>query len=227
MTYPFSVIDGSNNAPLMVHFTVNPDTPIGTDVWEFGEIAHNGVWTRPSRTLDSDGPVPTPGKRYPYVGSGRDVLYVIGASPAVSKTVDRSSLKPGSAATYTLTYSANGSGALPPTIDDYRLVDVLPLGMHFVTGSASEEPTSVTIDGSGREVLTWVLDDVPTNQANTLTYQACRRVGHAGAGVDQHRDLIGRRAGQPPREGSGDGVDQRVHADLEDGGHAVHPEPHR
>lgn len=171
VTYPFSVIDGSNNAPLMVHFTVNPNTPIGTDVWEFGEVAHNGVWVRPSRTLDANGPVPTPGKRYPYVGNGRDVLYVIGATPAVAKSVDRATVKPGVPATYTLRYSANGTGAIPPTVNDYRIVDTLPAGMTYVAGSASPEP-SVSTNGSGQQVLTWVLDGVPTNTANTLTYQA-------------------------------------------------------
>jgi uncharacterized repeat protein (TIGR01451 family) len=172
VTYPFSVIEGSNNSPLMVHFTVNPSTPVGTDVWEFGEVAHNGVWVRPSRTLDpADGPVPTSGKRYPYVGSGRDVLYVIGAIPAVSKSVDRSTLKPGVPATYTLSYSANGTGAIPPTVDDYQLVDTLPVGMTYVAGSATPEP-AVSTNGSGQEVLTWTLDGVPTNTPQTLTYRA-------------------------------------------------------
>jgi uncharacterized repeat protein (TIGR01451 family) len=171
VSYPFSVIDGSNNAPLMVHFTINPDTPIGTDVWEFGELEHNGVWDRPSRTLDANGPVPTPGKRYPYVGSGRDVLYVIGATPAISKSVDRTTVRPGTPATYTLTYSANGSGAIPAKIDNYQIVDTLPPGMTYVSGSAQTAP-SVSTNGAGRQVLTWNLDAVPTNTSNTLTYQA-------------------------------------------------------
>ncbi|WP_198663890.1 DUF7927 domain-containing protein [Jiangella endophytica] len=172
-TYPFAAVAGAANVPLQVHFVVNDDTPIGQDVWEFGELAINGDWSRPSRTLDpTDGSGPrTPGMRYPYIGSGRDVLYVIGATPAVTKTAEQSVVTPGVPVDFTLTYSANGTGAIPPTVDGYQLVDTLPPGMTYVEGSADPEPV-VAPDGSGRYVLTWNLDGVATNVANELTYQA-------------------------------------------------------
>ncbi|WP_069112076.1 LPXTG cell wall anchor domain-containing protein [Jiangella alba] len=172
-TYPFSAVAGTANVPLQVHFVVNDDAPVGQDIWEFGELAINGEWSRPSRTLDpADGSGPrTPGMRYPYIGSGRDVLYVIGATPAVTKTADQSVIKPGVPVGFTLTYSANGTGAIPPAVDGYRLVDTLPPGMTYVEGSAEPEP-AVTTDDSGRTVLTWVLDGVATNEPNELTYQA-------------------------------------------------------
>lgn len=172
-TYPFSAVDGAEMVTLNVRQTIKPGTPVGTDVWQFGEALVNGTWQRPSRSMDpadrGAGPA-TPDARYPFIGSGRDVVRIIGVTPAVSKAVDRTTVKPGIPATYTLTYSANGTGAVDPTVDGYRIVDTLPPGVTYVDGSASPEPAVSTADG--RQVLSWTLDDVPTNAAQTLTYQA-------------------------------------------------------
>jgi uncharacterized repeat protein (TIGR01451 family) len=172
--YQMSAVRGSNNAPLQVFMRVKDSAVPPQDVWEFGEIAIDGVWQRPSRSLDpadqGNGPL-TPGTRYPFIGSGRDIMRVIGATPALSKAVDRTVLTPGEAATYTLTYSANGSGDVPATVDGYQIVDTLPVGLSYVAGSASPEPV-VSTGGGGEQVLTWTLDGVPTNAPQTLTYQA-------------------------------------------------------
>jgi uncharacterized repeat protein (TIGR01451 family) len=172
-TYPYSAISGMATESLLVRQRVKDTAPIGTDVWQWGAAYRNGQWEYPSRSMDEadrTGPA-TPGKRYPFIGSGRDVLYVIGVTPAVTKSVDRASIKPGIPATYTLTYSANGTGAVDPTVDGFELVDTLPVGMTYVDDSATPEP-AVSTNGSGQQVLTWTLDDVPTNSANALTYQA-------------------------------------------------------
>ncbi len=170
-SYPFSAIAGANNSVLDVRARVDDDAPVGQDIWEFGEVAHNGVWQTANRSTDPDdrnnGPA-TPDDRYPFIGTGRDVLYVIGVSPAVSKSVDHTTLTPGDPATFTLNYSANGTGAIPPTVDAYQLVDVLPEGLNYVTGSADPAP-QVSPDG---RTLTWTLDGVPTNSPQTLSYQA-------------------------------------------------------
>jgi uncharacterized repeat protein (TIGR01451 family) len=146
--------------------TIQPDAPTGIDVWSLmNSINDDGSWTTHPGTCGT----PIPDGRYCLTGY-TDVLHVVTASPAVSKSVDRSVVKPGEAATYTLTYSANGAGALPPSVDGYQLVDTLPVGMAYVAGSATPEPV-VTTSG-GHEVLTWTLDGVTTNANHALTYQA-------------------------------------------------------
>ncbi len=181
-SYPFASVAGWPVTVMNVWATVNDDAPIGQDIWQFGERAINGDWLRPSRTLNpTDGSGPrTPGMRYPYIGSGRDVLYVIGATPAIEKSADRPTVRPGEPATFTLTYSANGAGAIPPTVDGFEIVDTLPVGMEYVDGSATPPPSTVEIDVDGRYVLRWVLDDVPTNTLQTVTYQAEPIPGIAG-----------------------------------------------
>ncbi|WP_276968010.1 hypothetical protein [Desertimonas flava] len=173
-SYPHSSISGLPLGLLNVRATLNDDAPVGQDVWQFGELAIDGVWQRPSRTLSpTDGGGPrTPGMRYPYIGSGRDVLYVVGVTPSIEKSVDRPTVLPGQPATFTLTYAANGTGAIAPTVDDFEIVDTLPEGMTYVDGSATPAPTSVATNPDGQQVLTWNLDGVPTNTLQTLTYQA-------------------------------------------------------
>jgi uncharacterized repeat protein (TIGR01451 family) len=150
--------------------TVQADAPIGQDIWTWGAYMRDNAWVYPSRGTVRPY-TPTPGDRYNGTSNGRDIVNVIFATPNVRKLADRSVVRPGEPATYTLRYSANGSGTIPATVDNYRIVDTLPLGMTYVAGSASPEPT-ITTDAQGRQVLTWVLNGVPTNVANDLTYQA-------------------------------------------------------
>ncbi|GAA4724444.1 hypothetical protein GCM10023350_03500 [Nocardioides endophyticus] len=170
-TGPASLLNG-NGLNLRVYETIQTDAPIGQDVWTWGGYGLNGTWTYPGRGSSGVGQLTaTPGERYPYTANGRDILHVIFAVPTIRKTGDRQVVRPGEPATFTLTYSANGSaGAVPPTVDDYRIIDTLPVGMTYVPGSAAPEPTITT--NAGRQVLTWLLDDVPTNALQTLTYQA-------------------------------------------------------
>jgi LPXTG-motif cell wall-anchored protein/uncharacterized repeat protein (TIGR01451 family) len=182
-TYPFSSLADAFPVNLLnVRARLNDDAPVGQDVWEFGELAINGVWQRPSRTLDpTDGVGPrTPGMRYPYIGSGRDVLYVVGVTPAIEKSAEPPVVRPGEPATFTLTYSANGTGAIAPTVDDFEIVDTLPLGLTYVDGSATPPPTNVGTNPEGQQVLTWNLDGVPTNSVQTVTYQAGPDAGVEG-----------------------------------------------
>ena len=171
--YPFSAMTGNPRASLNVRQMIKADTPVGTDVWQWGAAYANGQWVHPNRSMDPadrTGPL-TPDTRYPFIGSGRDVLYIIGVQPGVTKSVDRVSVKPGIPANYTLTYTASGTGAIAETVDGFELVDTLPLGMSYVGGSANPEP-AVSVNGSGQQVLTWTLDGVPTNTPVALTYQA-------------------------------------------------------
>jgi uncharacterized repeat protein (TIGR01451 family) len=162
---------GNNEFLLYTTETVKPDAPIGQDVWSWAGVLINGTWIHNNRETDGTNQItPVPGGRYPYTTGMRDVLHVVYALPAITKTADRSVLKPGEPATFTLTYSANGSGSLPATVDDYQIVDTLPAGMTYVAGSATPEPTLST--SAGHQVLTWDLDAVATNTPNTLTYQA-------------------------------------------------------
>ncbi|MFI9630358.1 hypothetical protein [Streptomyces sp. NPDC052042] len=146
---------------------IKPGTPVGTDVWTFKQYRQpNATWAPINGNVTA-----TPGARYAATTPSRDILRVIGVGPFVEKSADRSVLRPGDAATYTLTYSANGQGVAPPTVDGYKIVDTLPVGMLYVSGSADPEP-AVTTDGNGQQVLTWALNGVTTNTQHTLTYQA-------------------------------------------------------
>ncbi|WIB76986.1 DUF11 domain-containing protein [Curtobacterium sp. MCPF17_002] len=169
-TFPHSSFEAEDatHLQLYVQTTIKTDTPIGQDVWMFGSVNVNGVWTGPS----ADGVItPTPGTRYVNTNGRRDILRTIFATPSIQKTADRSVVKPGEPANFTLTYAANGAGAIPDTVNGYQIVDTLPANMTYVTGSATPEPT-VTTNGSGQQVLTWNLDDVATNAPHALTYQA-------------------------------------------------------
>lgn len=158
----------SNLTPVVTQ-TIKPGTPAGTDVWSF----FSGVLDAPlNNWWNGTGCItPTPGWRYPCTTGFRDVLRVVTAAPAIAKSVDRSVVSPGAPASYTLTYSANGTGAIPATVDGYQIVDTLPSGVTYVAGSATPEP-AVTINGSGQQVLTWTLNGVGTNADHALTYQA-------------------------------------------------------
>ncbi|GAA1993105.1 hypothetical protein GCM10009718_33460 [Isoptericola halotolerans] len=174
VTYPFSAIQGAQNAPLTVRQTVNDDVAVGQDIWMFGEVARNGTWVNVNRGTtpdDAGGSLLTPDARYPFTANGRDIVRIVGITPAVSKTVDRAVVQPGEPASFTLTYSANGTGPVEETVDGFELVDTLPAGMTYVPGSASPAPV-VSTDDEGHEVLTWVLDGVLTNTQVPLTYQA-------------------------------------------------------
>lgn len=152
----------------LVFQTIKPGTPAGTDVWSFfsGIEEPNDIWWNDAGPL-----TPTPGSRYPYTTGFRDVLRIVTATPAISKSVDRSVVTPGVPASYTLTYSANGAGAIPATVDGYQIVDTLPSGVTYVAGTATPAP-AVTTNGSGQQILTWTLNGVGTNADHTLSYQA-------------------------------------------------------
>ncbi|WP_275006184.1 DUF7507 domain-containing protein [Promicromonospora iranensis] len=173
--YPDSLpaSEGWNGIQLRAYPTVEDDVATGQDVWMFASVYNpvSGVWEGPGEPWNSQVVTPTPDARYPHTNGRRDILRIIYANPAIQKSADRSTVRPGEPATFTLTYSANGSGALPDTVDDYSIVDTLPVGMTYVGGSADPEPT-VTTNGEGQQVLTWNLDGVPTNEPQELTYQA-------------------------------------------------------
>ncbi len=154
---------------LRVHQRVQANAPIGQDVWTWGSTIRGGQWVNPGRGV-WDSIVETPDDRYNGTNGARDILHVVYAEPVIKKAGDRSVVRPGEPAAFTLSYAANGTGVVPPTVDGYRIVDTLPVGMTYVPGSATPAPSITT--NQGRQVLTWTLNKVPTNQWNTLTYQA-------------------------------------------------------
>ncbi|WP_129789515.1 DUF7507 domain-containing protein [Promicromonospora panici] len=173
--YPDSLLEaeGYNAIQLAAYTTIKDNVPAGQDVWMFGSVYNpaSGVWEGPGEPWNSSDVIRTPGARYPFTNGRRDILRIISASPAIEKSADRSVVRPGDPATFTLTYSANGAGAIPDTMDNYVIVDTLPVGMTYVAGSANPAPT-VTTNASGQQVLRWTINDVPTNAEQTLTYQA-------------------------------------------------------
>lgn len=165
----FNQLSTQSNVTAVINQRIKPNVPVGTDIWSF----FSGVVDLPQDNWwNATGCItPTPGSRYPCTTGFRDVLRIVSATPAIAKSVDRAVVSPGVPATYTLTYSANGAGAIPATVDGYQLVDTLPAGVAYVAGSATPEPVLST-NGSGQQVLTWTLDGVGTNADHALTYQA-------------------------------------------------------
>lgn len=165
----FMQLSAQSNITAVINQRVKAGVPAGTDVWSF----FSGVVDLPlNNWWNATGCItPTPGSRYPCTTGFRDVLRVVSATPSIAKTVDRSVVSPGAPAAYTLTYSANGAGAIPATVDGFQLVDTLPAGTTYVPGTATPAPV-VTTNGSGQQILTWTLNGVTTNADHALTYQA-------------------------------------------------------
>lgn len=173
VTYPFSRYSetGSDRLILRARTSINADVQAGQDVWMFGSALKGDGWLGISREC-SPNITPTPGARYPCTNGRRDILRVVTAVPHVEKEAAEATVTPGVPADFTLTYAATGSALLPPTIDNFQIRDVLPLGMTYVEGSAAPEPGSVTTNPDGQQVLVWSIDGVETNVEHTLTYQA-------------------------------------------------------
>lgn len=167
----FEQLSTMTNLTAVVTQQIKPDVPAGTDVWSF----FSGIVDFSATTegwFNGTGCItPTAGSRYPCTTGFRDVVRIVTATPSVAKSVDRSVVSPGDPAVYTLTYSGNGAGAIPATVDGYQLVDTLPAGVTYVPGTASPEP-ALSTNGSGQQVLTWTLNGVTTNADHALTYQA-------------------------------------------------------
>ncbi len=169
--FPFSQFADENALRLQIrsYTMINADAPVGQDVWTFGSVLRRGGdWLGPGA---GNQVTPTPDARYPFTTGRRDILRIITATPHIQKSAASPTVTPGVPAQFTLTYSANGSGIIPPTVDDYEIVDTLPLNMTYEPGSADPEP-AVTTDAQGRQVLTWTLNDVATNTSHELSYQA-------------------------------------------------------
>lgn len=100
----------------------------------------------------------------------RDAMRIQGATGVVTKTTPDTSALPGVPVTYNLSAEADSSVATPPA-QTFPVVDTLPAGMTYVTGSATPVPV-VTTNGSGQQVLTWTFTGVPANTAQHITYKA-------------------------------------------------------
>ncbi|MFE7591245.1 hypothetical protein ACFU6K_17760 [Kitasatospora sp. NPDC057512] len=150
---------------ILMDLRIKDNVPAGTDVWTWGQYRQGGAWFSNPWAL-----VNTPNARYPSTTGSRDILRITAVTPAISKSSDRVVVKPGEPAGFTLTYSANGGNSVPPTVNNYEIVDTLPVGMTYVAGSANPEPVITT--SGGQQVLTWTLNGVATNVEHSLTYQA-------------------------------------------------------
>lgn len=177
IVFPLSTYDevdtrpnGEKSIGFNLWTTIHDDAPQGQDVWTFGFAMRNGNWSDGADRDDFPCITPTPDLRYSCTKNGLDVLRIVTVKPAIEKSVEQATIVPGVPVGYTLTYSANGAGNVPPTVDDYQIVDTLPVSMTYVPGSADPEPV-VTMSG-GQQVLTWTLDGVTTNEPHELTYQS-------------------------------------------------------
>jgi len=172
-TYPYSTFaaNGASTVNLTVKTAVKLGAPNGQDVWMFDSVLRNGTWIGPAR---NDVLTPTAGARYPNTNGRRDILRIVAATPSIKKSADRAVVKPGEPATFTLTYAANTVTPTLPTVNNYKIVDTLPIGATYVPGSATPAPV-ITTTGTApnqQQVLTWTLNGVSTNVEHALTYQA-------------------------------------------------------
>ncbi|PRI12411.1 SpaA isopeptide-forming pilin-related protein [Leucobacter massiliensis] len=156
-------------AMLYVHSRIKSNVPVGQDIWTWMSYNRNGgtSWQNPTRSTNpSDVPATgtlTPGTRYPFTSSGRDIMRVIAANPRVTKVADQDYSVPGATVQYTVTYRAEAGSNV--TVPNYTLTDTLPAGTSYVPGSASTAPSSQ----SGQK-LTWNLANVQTNTDYVMTY---------------------------------------------------------
>lgn len=191
--YPVeSVRTGDPNLYVKQTIKAVPEADMPQDVWEWSNFGYTvtnstdwSTWTRPvgvpnTRSMNpddntfgflvSDKPTPYNVARYPYSTAGRDLLWVIAASPTISKSVSPATVNPGDSTTFTITYAAEGDAAASPT-RDVVVSDYLPNGMTYVPGSASTgEPVVRT--SNGQTVLTWTFNQVPVNVDRTMTLKA-------------------------------------------------------
>ncbi|TDC50275.1 DUF11 domain-containing protein, partial [Jiangella ureilytica] len=180
VVYPRSLLadEGVDGIQLNAHVVIEDDVAVGQDVWMFGSVLDgDGDWKGPGEPWDSAVHTPTPDARYPATNGRQDIVRIVTAVPFIEKSTPESTVTPGVAVDFTLTYSANGSGIIPETVDGYEIVDTLPVGMTYEPGSADPEPV-VTMSG-GQQVLTWTLDGVATNEEHELAYQAVADTGIA------------------------------------------------
>lgn len=195
--YPIGALVRANNVQLSVYQNVKTDiaaSSLPQDVWEWNNFGWTtsdnsdwsiNTWTRfptaPRSTNPADMPAsgtlvsslspPYNQARYPYSVAGRDLMWVIGASPTISKTASPTTIDPGQSTTFTIRYAAEGDATATPTRNGYTVVDTLPIGLTYVAGSSSAGEPTVSTSG-GRDVLTWVFDNLPVNQTRTITFDA-------------------------------------------------------
>lgn len=168
--YPHSMY-AANDAlgfQMRVPTRIQDNVPIGQDIWTFGSYQRNGDWVSAAGYAPL---VRTPTYQYPHTDHRRDVVVVVLATPFISKAAAQNTVTPGVPAQFTINYSANGAGTIPPAVNGYGIRDTLPAGMTYVPGSSSPEP-AISTNGQGQQVLTWTLNNVPTNATHSLTYEA-------------------------------------------------------
>jgi uncharacterized repeat protein (TIGR01451 family)/fimbrial isopeptide formation D2 family protein len=179
--WPGAVLDASGNVIDWPGWTLNPDGS-----WSVGDEFD---WARPSVSILFEvNPSATLVATYPPASPGctdpPPALGILKSNDAPVETIDLGdgtsvdlpTVNAGDTVTYTLTYNTNG---VPQT--NGLLTDVLPAGLTFVAGTASDsdEFTFQGYDASTR-TLTW---KAPTlTKGGTLTYDVTVDANAAGLG---------------------------------------------
>lgn len=177
----------NKTAELLVHSDVKGSVKPGQDVWELSSwwlAAWNdgkGQWVSDDYNRED---AKTTGMRFPSTNLQRDLVRISAATPWVNKVAQEPIMRLGKPGNFTVSFGAKtwDGASGPGTVDDYRIEDVLPLGMSYVAGT-----TKFSIDGmanggklepktskndEGRTVLTWTLQGLPTDWEHSFTYQA-------------------------------------------------------
>ncbi|MCL2465250.1 MAG: SpaA isopeptide-forming pilin-related protein, partial [Micrococcales bacterium] len=160
----------TTDSDVMVGYQVNADATAGSELWALGSNTYGaGVWwPAPNPTSSSS---TLPGTFYGATTTqGADFARVIGWSPVVSKSASISQAKPGQVVDYTVDASASLEIGGSENVS-FSVVDALPAGESYVTGSASVAPASVVANADGTTTLTWNLD-TQYNTDNAIAYSA-------------------------------------------------------
>jgi uncharacterized repeat protein (TIGR01451 family)/fimbrial isopeptide formation D2 family protein len=112
-----------------------------------------------------------PGSTYgPNTNGIRDAMRIQGPNGAITKTTPSGTAAPGESVTYNLTAESDLAVANPPS-QTFTVTDTLPTGMSYVVGSGTPTP-SLSVNGSGQQVLSYTFTNVPANTPQPITYQA-------------------------------------------------------
>lgn len=144
----------TNELDTVTSFTINPNTIVAA--------GHQLLWVVEYRSNHAS-QTNNVALRYDGTGSPSGArICLASVRPAMSKSVNKSSVTPADTLTYTINYMNAGSSALPNVV----ITDPLPAGTTYVSSSLA--PTSAPAVGSNGTV-TWNLGTLAANATGTIT----------------------------------------------------------
>ncbi|RKR75651.1 SdrD B-like domain-containing protein [Frondihabitans australicus] len=166
-------VPGNGRADLLLYTRINADVPTSTDVWDYASFDQGSTSSR--GWVHASTPTDTPSALSDYVTVTQNLARVTqkivetGTDPSTTPDTTQF-VTPGNDLDYALypTLTNASSDTAPTTL---RVVDTLPVGVSYVAGSGSIEPTSIEAaagpGGSTVQRLVWALDGTAPNTVIT------------------------------------------------------------